>query len=63
MQKIMIVSSQPDKDNPLLVEMLNVLFPECEIQVIARESKSGLGSIKGNARLDTRLGARAAVAG
>ncbi|MBI9074162.1 MAG: hypothetical protein JEZ02_02040 [Desulfatibacillum sp.] len=33
MQKIVIVSSQPDKDNPLLVAMLNVLFPECEIQV------------------------------
>ena len=33
MQKIVIMSSQPDKDNPLLVAMLNVLFPECEIQV------------------------------
>ena len=33
MQKIVIVSSQPDKDNPLLVAMLNVLFPECEIQI------------------------------
>ncbi len=39
-QKIVIVSSQPDKDNPLLVAMLNVLFPECEIQVTSSAAGS-----------------------
>lgn len=37
MQKIVIASSQPDKDNPLLIAMLSVLFPECEIQIASGE--------------------------
>ncbi|SHJ96413.1 hypothetical protein SAMN02745216_02619 [Desulfatibacillum alkenivorans DSM 16219] len=45
MQKIVIVSSQPDKDNPLLVAMLNVLFPECEIQVTNGAAESDFDGI------------------
>lgn len=32
MEKIVIVSSQPYKDNPLIA-LLNTLFPDCEIHV------------------------------
>jgi len=40
MEKIVIISSQPDKD---LIALLNMLFPDCEIRVASSITGKALG--------------------
>jgi len=39
MKKIVIVTSRPEPDRALLAS-LNTLFPECEVQIVFKKSKT-----------------------